>query len=85
MIKTKDYIIFLIVFLFAIILSLNNKVYADNTYSKKYFQNSNKGTGFETGYYYIEEDQNLYEIPNITMTNKYGTVEKKDNDTEQNY
>ena len=85
MIKTKDYIIFLIVFLFAIILSLNNKVYADNTYSKKYFQNSNKGTGFETGYYYIEEDQNLYEIPNITMTNKYGTVEKKDNDTEQIY
>ena len=89
MIKTKEYILILnlilIVLFFTIFLNFGSKVFADNTYSEKYFQNSNKGSGFDTGYYYISAGQNVYEIPNIAMTNKYGTVEMKDNNTDQIY
>ena len=89
MIRTKEYILILnlilIVLFFTIFLNFGSKVFADNTYSEKYFQNSNKGSGFDTGYYYISAGQNVYEIPNIAMTNKYGTVEMKDNNTDQIY
>lgn len=76
--------IFLMAFI-ALFLLTSRNVFAENMNNKGYFQNSNKNAKFKTGYYFVEISGELYEVPNIAETNKYGTVEKSEDTKNQIY
>ena len=84
--KTNLIKLFIFSIAFACFFMLTSKAtFASSVNPENYFQNSKKNAKFNTGYYFIEIDGNLYEVPNIAETNKYGSVEKGEDEKNQIY